>query len=71
MSSTSSPLSINTAVGTSNVTELKLVLTKHKNVIFLKFLKAFSNDQCNSGARGSVVVKALCYKLEGREFDTR
>jgi hypothetical protein len=23
------------------------------------------------GARGSVVVKALCYKLEGRGFDTR
>jgi hypothetical protein len=23
------------------------------------------------GARGSVVVKALCYKSEGREFDTR
>jgi hypothetical protein len=24
-----------------------------------------------SEARGSVVVKALCYKLEGRGFDTR
>jgi hypothetical protein len=24
-----------------------------------------------SRARGSVVVKALCYKLEGRGFDTR
>jgi hypothetical protein len=23
------------------------------------------------GASGSVVVKALCYKPEGREFDTR
>jgi hypothetical protein len=23
------------------------------------------------GAHGSVVVKALCYKPEGREFDTR
>jgi hypothetical protein len=23
------------------------------------------------GARGSVMVKALCYILEGREFDTR
>jgi polyphosphate kinase len=23
------------------------------------------------GARGSVVVKALCYKPEGRGFDTR
>jgi hypothetical protein len=22
------------------------------------------------GARGSIVVKALCYKLEGRGFDT-
>jgi hypothetical protein len=25
----------------------------------------------NRGARGSVVVKALCYKPEGRTFDTR
>jgi hypothetical protein len=25
----------------------------------------------HKGARGSVVVKALCYKPEGREFDTR
>jgi hypothetical protein len=23
------------------------------------------------GARGSIVVKALCYKVEGRGFDTR
>jgi hypothetical protein len=23
------------------------------------------------GARGSIVVKALCYKLEGRGFETR
>jgi hypothetical protein len=23
------------------------------------------------GARGSIVVKALCYKSEGRKFDTR
>jgi hypothetical protein len=25
----------------------------------------------NVGARGRVVVKALCYKVEGRGFDTR
>jgi hypothetical protein len=25
----------------------------------------------SAGARGSVVVKALCYKPEGRGFDTR
>jgi hypothetical protein len=25
----------------------------------------------STGARGSVVVKALCYKPEGRGFDTR
>jgi hypothetical protein len=25
----------------------------------------------NSGARGSIVVKALCYKPEGRGFETR
>jgi hypothetical protein len=27
--------------------------------------------ECGVGAHGSVVVKALCYKLEGRGFDTR
>jgi hypothetical protein len=27
--------------------------------------------QSITGARGSVVVKALCYKPEGRGFDTR
>jgi hypothetical protein len=26
---------------------------------------------CSNGARGSVVVKALCYKPEGRGYDTR
>jgi hypothetical protein len=26
---------------------------------------------CCEGARGSAVVKALCYKLEDREFETR
>jgi hypothetical protein len=26
---------------------------------------------CFVGARGSVVIKALCYKLEGHGFDTR
>jgi hypothetical protein len=26
---------------------------------------------CNCGVRGSVVVKALCYKPEGRGFDSR
>jgi hypothetical protein len=26
---------------------------------------------CSGGARGSLVVKALCYKSEGRGFDTR
>jgi hypothetical protein len=28
-------------------------------------------NSLGSGARGSVVVKALCYKPEGRGFDTR
>jgi hypothetical protein len=27
--------------------------------------------ETRQGARGSVVVKALCYKPEGRGFDTR
>jgi hypothetical protein len=30
-----------------------------------------SNDFDLIGARGSVVVKALCYKPEGRGFDSR
>jgi hypothetical protein len=29
------------------------------------------NYLCCGGARGTVVVKALCYKPEGRGFDTR
>jgi hypothetical protein len=28
-------------------------------------------NRFNSGALGSIVVKALCYKPEGRGFDTR
>jgi hypothetical protein len=30
-----------------------------------------NNNNNNNGARGSIVVKALCYKPEGRGFDTR
>jgi hypothetical protein len=35
----------------------------------LQFLYAYST--LSVGARGSVVVKALCYKPEGRGFDSR
>jgi hypothetical protein len=31
----------------------------------------FSKYHMEMGARGSVVVKALCYKPEGRGFDSR
>jgi hypothetical protein len=34
-------------------------------------LQNFKGPFTNSGVRGSVVVKALCYKSEGRGFDTR
>jgi hypothetical protein len=33
-----------------------------------KYLEVVST---NFGVRGSIVVKALCYKLEGRGFETR
>jgi hypothetical protein len=39
-----------------------------KNLDILPF---YSQYIFSSGARGSVVVKALCYKLEGRGFETR
>jgi hypothetical protein len=35
------------------------------------FEKSVTATAQDWGARGSVVVKALCYKLEGRGFDTR
>jgi hypothetical protein len=31
----------------------------------------WDGDTTGVGARGSVVVKALCYKPEGRGFETR
>jgi hypothetical protein len=33
--------------------------------------KSFDFTKKTAGARGSVVVKALCYKPEGRGFDTQ
>jgi hypothetical protein len=44
-----------------NSSELKKIGTSY---IFISVLGL-------EGARGSVVVKALCYKLEGRGFDSR
>jgi hypothetical protein len=42
-------------------------------VVLLFFFKPILFAICTStfGARGSVVVMALCYKPEGRGFDTR
>jgi hypothetical protein len=37
----------------------------------VKLIYIFSSYYKLMGARGSVVVKALCYKPEGRGFDTR
>jgi hypothetical protein len=41
-----------------------------KIVIKLVFIYYLLN-YCYVGARGSVVIKALCYKPEGRAFETR
>jgi hypothetical protein len=38
---------------------------KHPEVLLIYFMLGWSE------ARGNVVVKALCYKLEGRGFETR
>jgi hypothetical protein len=35
------------------------------------WLKEYYVDTRGGGARGSIVVKALCYKPEGRVFETR
>jgi hypothetical protein len=46
----------------------RILLQLSKNFAFvMKFITSASNR----GARGSVVVKALCYKPEGRGFDSR
>jgi hypothetical protein len=48
-------------------------LRKCKNCADLRwFITVWSARNSKlKGARGSVVVKALCYKPEGRGFDTR
>jgi hypothetical protein len=50
--------------------EMMMIMVKQKNTRknireLIKLLPVYV------GARGSVVVKALCYKPEGRGFDTR
>jgi hypothetical protein len=42
---------------------------QHK--LFPKIWSGFNLTFCIWGWKGSVVVKALCYKPEGRRFDTR
>jgi hypothetical protein len=51
-------LQLNLRGGTKNDAEIPL------NVVCVVSLSQY-------GARGSVMVKALCYKLEGRGFDAR
>jgi hypothetical protein len=41
----------------------------HNNHCLLRYI--FHSIHLYTGPRGSVVVKALCYKPEGRWFDTR
>jgi hypothetical protein len=46
-------------------------MNKNENDLPFASLKFFCAS-CNvHGVRGSVVVKALCYKPEGRGFDSR
>jgi hypothetical protein len=40
-------------------------------LVFTKQMTLHSTATVIGGARGSVVVKALCYKPEGRGFDSR
>jgi hypothetical protein len=47
---------------------IKIILILHK---FKNTLKTFLLVHCFYGVRGSVVVKELCYKPEGRGFETR
>jgi hypothetical protein len=39
--------------------------------MFKMYVCGFDRELVWPGARDSVVVKALCYKPEGRGFDTR
>jgi hypothetical protein len=43
----------------------------NENMIQEKIKRLNSGNACYRGARGSVVVKALCYKLEGHGFNSR
>jgi hypothetical protein len=38
--------------------------------VFNKYPNIFKGNYSKMGARHSIVVKALCYKPEGREFET-
>jgi hypothetical protein len=40
-------------------------------ILFTFFHSCFALATLGLSARGSVAVKALCYKLEGRDFETR
>jgi hypothetical protein len=44
-------------------TDVKLIVVSNKQFLFVLFYFV--------GVHGSEVVKALCYKSEGRGFDTR
>jgi hypothetical protein len=46
------------------------ILHIHNNIFFLAIV-IYYICITNVGARGSIVVKALCYKPEDRRFDTR
>jgi hypothetical protein len=57
------------AIQVSSARELPWIL-HHTISIYLTlgFTLAY---ECSTGERGSIVVKALCYKREGRGFETR
>jgi hypothetical protein len=50
----------------------ELLLLQRQSCKWGEMENKYNKNKCNFiGARGSVVVKALCYKPEGRGFDTR
>jgi hypothetical protein len=52
---------------------IALSMMKGKTLIlcYPKYFLIMNNTNILFGAHSNIVVKALCYKLEGRGFDTR
>jgi hypothetical protein len=50
---------------------LDINVARDRQTLIQPFTQYFILFFLLAGTRGGVVVEALCYKLEGREFDTR